>query len=336
MNPTPETKSARFCPACGGSLESRRVEERERLVCVKCGGIHYGQLIVGAGCLIEDGQRLLLIRRLHEPFKDAWCLPAGHVDDDEPPALAAQRETVEETGLQVEVGPLVDAYFSIDHPAGRGVFLVYPATIRGGTLRDTTEGSTPTFFGRDEIPVNLSGGGHRSAIEAWRNRILKPELPSFNLQSQLSIVWTARYQQDQVLWRVFAAFWPTNAILLAALFRSSGQTLPPKIGATTALCGMFVATVWFLIQRRALGHVKRIETIAERIENILLTPARSAFALSSNLSASGEDEIGGVASRTLMPLCTAAVFLLWLFGLLHFVHQLGTGYFIDLVSALRP
>jgi fucose permease len=148
-------------------------------------------------------------------------------------------------------------------------------------------------------------------------------------------VWTARYQQDQVLWRVFAAFWPTNAILLAALFRSAGQTLPPKMGAITALCGVFVSIVWSLIQRRALGHVKRIEAIAEEIEKVLLAPAHSAYALSPNLSGSSKDKIGGVAARTLMPLCSAAVFGLWLLGLIHFVHQLGAGYFVELLAALR-
>jgi len=319
---TAETRCLRFCAACGGNLEVRQVDERERPVCVRCARVHYGQLIVGAGCLIEDGQRLLLIRKPNEPFLGALCLPAGHGEENEPPAAAAQRETLEETGLQVEVGSLVDAYFSGDHPAGCGVFLVYRGTVRGGTLQETAEGSTPTFFGRDELPSELSGGGHRAAIEAWRNRVSNPEPQPVNLQAQLSIVWTARYQQDQVLWRVFGVFWPTNAILLAALFRSSGQSLPPKIGAITALCGAFVATVWFLIQRRALGHVKRIESIAEGIEKALLAPTQCAYALSPRLSNTARDKIGGVTARTLMPICTAVVFLLWLLGLIHFIRHL--------------
>ena len=107
------------------------------------------------------------------------------------------------------------------------------------------------------------------------------------------------------------------------------------MGAITALCGVFVAIVWFLIQRRALGHVKRIEAIAEAIEKVLLAPALTAYALSPNLSGSGKDKIGGVAARTLMPLCSAAVFVLWLLGLIHFIHQLGAGYLIELLATLR-
>jgi 8-oxo-dGTP diphosphatase len=317
-----EKTRPRFCTVCGGNLASRQVDQRERQVCTRCAHVYYRQLIVGAGCLIEDQQRLLLIRRLNEPFRDWWCLPAGHVDDNEPPAVAAQRETLEETGLEVEVGPLVDAYFSDDHPAGCGVFLVYSAVVCGGSLRETAEGSTPKYFERDAIPGELAGGGHRAAIEAWRNRASHPRSQPINLHSQLSIVWTARYQQDQVLWRVFAAFWPTNAILLAALFRSAGQKVTPKIGAITALCGVFVGLAWFLIQRRALGHVKRIEAIAENLERVLLGPAPSPYALSPRLNAADTKNIGGVPARMLMPVCTAIVTILWLLGLMYFIRYL--------------
>src|SRR5258708_167200 len=105
-----ESRRPMFCSVCGGSLQLHQIDGRERPNCVKCGRVHYGQLIVGAGCLIENGNRLLLIKRAKDPFQGSWCLPAGHVDDDEHPALAAQRETFEETGLHVGVGELVGAY----------------------------------------------------------------------------------------------------------------------------------------------------------------------------------------------------------------------------------
>jgi hypothetical protein len=195
-------------------------------------------------------------------------------------------------------------------------------TVRSGTLRDTAEGSTPTFFGREEIPRQLAGGGHRDAIEAWQSAAQTEPQTTINLQTQLSTVWNARYQQDQVLWRVFAAFWPTNAILLAALFRSAGQKVTPKLGAITALCGVFVGFVWFLIQRRALGHVKRIELIAENLEKVLLGPAFSPYALSLRFSAGDSKKIGGLAARTLMPFCTAIVTGVWLLGLAYFLRYL--------------
>jgi ADP-ribose pyrophosphatase YjhB (NUDIX family) len=329
----------RFCTTCGGDLESRQLDERERPVCTKCGHVHYVQLIVGAGGLVEVGNRLLLIRRAHEPFRDSWCLPAGHVNGDESPRAAAQRETGEETGLEVAAKELVDAYFFDDHPDGCGVFLVYRCAVVAGTPRDTAEGSTPTFFGRDELPDRLAGAGHNTAIEAWVNHVSQNE-PNMsapanqvepaagvdasqraNLQNQLSLVWNARSQQDQVLWRIFAAFWPTNAILLAALFRSSGQTLSPIIGAVTTCSGIFVAVVWFLIQRRALGHIKRIEATADRLEREIFGAGNSAYALSPRVNATDAEKLSGVPARSVMPVCTGAVGMLWLLGLIYFVFQ---------------
>lgn len=56
---------------------------------------------------------LLLIRRKHEPFKNAWALPGGFVNSKTPPGelfefaethlVAAQRELLEETGVEVRL-----------------------------------------------------------------------------------------------------------------------------------------------------------------------------------------------------------------------------------------
>ena len=49
---------------------------------------------------IEDEQlKVLLIRRLSEPFKDGWALPGGFVEIDEDLEQAALRELREETGI---------------------------------------------------------------------------------------------------------------------------------------------------------------------------------------------------------------------------------------------
>jgi 8-oxo-dGTP pyrophosphatase MutT (NUDIX family) len=53
----------------------------------------------------EDG-RILLVRQSHEG-NDIWMPPGGGIEDGEDSATAAAREIFEETGLAVEVGPLV-------------------------------------------------------------------------------------------------------------------------------------------------------------------------------------------------------------------------------------
>jgi len=157
-----------FCEACGARNDLRVIEMKERPVCPRCGQVKYQQLIVGAGALIEVSGRLLLIRRAHDPFAGCWCLPAGHVDFDEDPRNAATREALEETGLQVEAEDLGGVFFFSDHPRGCGIFVVYRCSVRGGELRATVESTTPTFFDRDQMPDDVAGGGHRQAIDAWR------------------------------------------------------------------------------------------------------------------------------------------------------------------------
>lgn len=54
------------------------------------------------GAIIERDNKLLLIKRNHEPFKDYWCIPGGHIDFGETPEQAIKREVKEETGLIVK------------------------------------------------------------------------------------------------------------------------------------------------------------------------------------------------------------------------------------------
>src|SRR5437016_935523 len=149
---------ANFCLVCGSRLNYEEIDGRERGRCVGCNRIHYDQLIVGAGALIELNGRLLLLRRVFEPFKHHWGLPGGHVEADEDPQLAAIREAQEEIALSLKSNGLVDAYFFDDHPKGCGVFLVYRCEIVGGVMSETAEAETPTFFVRSEIPRNWREG----------------------------------------------------------------------------------------------------------------------------------------------------------------------------------
>ena len=64
--------------------------------------------IVAVGAVIVDGDRVLLVKRANEPLKGEWSLPGGAVEIGETLERALVREAREETGLDVEVGPVVD------------------------------------------------------------------------------------------------------------------------------------------------------------------------------------------------------------------------------------
>lgn len=56
--------------------------------------------------MIDEG-RILLIQRGREPQRGLWAVPGGKVRLGEPMRVAARREVLEETGLDVEVGEAV-------------------------------------------------------------------------------------------------------------------------------------------------------------------------------------------------------------------------------------
>ena len=65
------------------------------------------RVLVGAAALFRDGEgRVLLV----EPnYREGWALPGGTVESDqrETPRQGARRETVEEIGLDIELGRLL-------------------------------------------------------------------------------------------------------------------------------------------------------------------------------------------------------------------------------------
>ena len=95
-----------------------------------------GSVIPCVGAVVTDGQgRLLMIKRGHEPGAGLWSIPGGRIEPGETDAEALVREMFEETGLAVEVGPLIG---SVQRPGLDGAVIDirdYAAAVTGGTLR---------------------------------------------------------------------------------------------------------------------------------------------------------------------------------------------------------
>jgi 8-oxo-dGTP diphosphatase len=159
----------RYCPHCSHLLEERVAFGRVRPVCDACGFVHWRDPKLGVSILVEEGQRVLLVRRAVEPDKGKWCLPCGFVDWDEEPEAAAARELCEETGLAITKLELLGAGHYDDDARGPGINLTYRAQAGGGPLQPGDDAAEARFFAPGELPPaeEIPFHSHRLVLEEW-------------------------------------------------------------------------------------------------------------------------------------------------------------------------
>src|SRR5688572_26818604 len=103
----------------------------------------------------EPRVRVLLIRRRADPFAGRWALPGGFVNENEPLVAAAQRETLEETG--VEVTDLEQLYTAGDpgrDPRGWTVTVAYLVRVNAADLKPVAadDAEAVGWFPLDKLP----------------------------------------------------------------------------------------------------------------------------------------------------------------------------------------
>jgi 8-oxo-dGTP diphosphatase len=112
--------------------------------------------VVSVGAIVLDGDRVLLVKRGHEPLKGAWSLPGGVVEIGEQLEAALIREVREETCLDVEVGPVVEVLDRISRDAaGRVeyhyVIIDYLCRAVGGALACASDAEDARWVSLGEL-----------------------------------------------------------------------------------------------------------------------------------------------------------------------------------------
>ncbi len=156
---------ARFCPRCGRALVASGMPI-VRPTCAEesCRYTWYPDPKVAVGVVAECKGRILLVRRNHEPRMGKWGFPSGFVDAGEVLEEAARRETLEETGVQIDVGRLLGAWSEPDNPV---VFLAYAAVAVGGEPSPGDEAFEVGYFAPDALPPLAFDHDHE-VLGAWR------------------------------------------------------------------------------------------------------------------------------------------------------------------------
>ncbi|MCC6616734.1 MAG: NUDIX domain-containing protein [Anaerolineae bacterium] len=144
---------ANYCPVCGAPTVMQERFGRQRPVCSQCNHTIFFEPKVAVVIFVVEGDRVLLVERANDPAKGTWALPAGFVDSDEDPRDAAARETLEETGLTVEVTHLLDVLHRPDPQGLADLVIAYRARVTGGDLQAGDDAADARWFTRDVLPM---------------------------------------------------------------------------------------------------------------------------------------------------------------------------------------
>lgn len=112
--------------------------------------------IIGVGAVIVSQRRALLVRRATEPLKGEWSVPGGALELGEKLLDGVRREVLEETGLQVEPGPVLEVFDSIfNDQQGRAqyhyVLIDYLCRVIGGEACAGSDVSEVRWVREDEL-----------------------------------------------------------------------------------------------------------------------------------------------------------------------------------------
>jgi ADP-ribose pyrophosphatase YjhB (NUDIX family) len=118
--------------------------------------------------VIKDrGNRLLLIKRGHEPGAGLWSLPGGRIEPGETDEEAVVREILEETGLRVECRDLLG---TVELPGLGGAVIEvsdYRAVVTGGDLAPGDDAEDARWVGAAELDALPLTSGLAGYLAAW-------------------------------------------------------------------------------------------------------------------------------------------------------------------------
>ncbi|MCS7098334.1 MAG: NUDIX hydrolase [Candidatus Methanomethyliaceae archaeon] len=126
--------------------------------------------IIGAGILVIDNGKVLLIKRGNDPNKGLWSIPGGMVRLGESPEEAAIREFKEETGLDAIIEDLLGV-FNVVIRDDKGkikyhyVVIDYLGKVIGGMLKPGSDVLDAKWFEINELSKIQTSATLKKAIE---------------------------------------------------------------------------------------------------------------------------------------------------------------------------
>lgn len=167
-----------YCPNCAGRLFFAKHDGRQVLSCSKCNFIFWNNPHPVVSALITHDNKILLIKRNKDAYKNYWALPGGVINYLEKPEEALTREVREETGLNLTSAELIDAYLIVYAPHGltkkpshTSVDIIYKVQVAEDLNRplvkaDTVEVRAMRLFTKKNIPKKIAFG-HKKILDKF-------------------------------------------------------------------------------------------------------------------------------------------------------------------------
>jgi ADP-ribose pyrophosphatase YjhB (NUDIX family) len=184
-----------FCSACGSPISRRLVLEdtRARYACLSCGATHYQNPSVIVVCCVHCRDKVLMCCRAHPPAQGQWAPPSGYLECGETLEEAAARETLEETGVQIDPAKL-ELYAVINMTAIDQIAI---------TFRGEVSSMPPVHPGPECFAVEFLSQEEVSRKElAWRDSIGRRSGPADSRSNSAAFDRTADPTSNRVYTRL--------------------------------------------------------------------------------------------------------------------------------------
>ena len=122
---------------------------------------------LATGAVIFREREVLLIQRGRAPFLGHWSIPGGKVDFGEALETALAREVREETGAEIEILGLIDAFEALPQKEGDRHFVMidYACRYVSGDIVAGDDAMDAGFFSLPEAMARLAWDKTRLAIQ---------------------------------------------------------------------------------------------------------------------------------------------------------------------------
>lgn len=105
---------------------------------------------LSASCVVIYDNKVLLVKHTYGPAKGKYLIPGGFSEEGEMPQQTAEREVLEETGVQVQAKDLIAVRFTTQE-----IWCIFSAVYLNGTpISDGLENEEAVFMPVEEVMIS--------------------------------------------------------------------------------------------------------------------------------------------------------------------------------------